>query len=258
MERADGIGGLFFRSRAPEMLALWYRQHLGIDLAPGDYQQAVWQQSAGPTVLAPLPADTAYFGAPSQAWMVNFRVRNLDAMLAQLRAAGIGFEADPQAIPNGRFARLHDPEGNPIELWEPTGRDALVARASGSFEVKLAPLQPYNAAAEARIARQAIDKQFRGDLEASSKGEMISAGTNVPGSAGYVAIEQVIGSLHGRAGSFVLQHNATMLRGAPQLNIVVVPDSAGGALTGLAGSMAIVIDGGRHSYEFTYRLAGTP
>jgi predicted enzyme related to lactoylglutathione lyase len=100
-------------------LAAWYRDHLGIDPAPADYGQPVWQQAAGPTVFAPFPKDTDYFGSSAQAWMVNFRVRNLDAMITQLRAAHITVEVDEKSYPIGRFARLHDPEGNPIELWEP-------------------------------------------------------------------------------------------------------------------------------------------
>ena len=124
MERVHRIGSVFFRSRAPKVLARWYEEHLGVGATPTDYQQAAWQQAAGPTAFAPFSMDTAYFGAADQSWMVNFRVRNLDAMVAQLRAAGISVEVDATAYPNGRFARLHDPEGNPIELWEPAGRDA--------------------------------------------------------------------------------------------------------------------------------------
>ena len=120
-ERVLGIGGLFFRSPDPKALAEWYQQHLGIDPTPTEKQHTVWQQSAGPTVFAPFPANTDYFGSPQQAWMVNFRVRNLDAMAEQLRAAHIEVNVDPQAYPHGRFARLHDPDGNPIELWEPAG-----------------------------------------------------------------------------------------------------------------------------------------
>jgi glyoxylase I family protein len=121
-ERVEGIGGLFFRSPDPKALAEWYQRQLGIDPTPTDYDQPVWQQSAGPTVFAPFPTDTKYFGSPQQAWMVNFRVRNLDAMAAQLRASGITVDIDSKMYPNGRFARLHDPDGNPIELWEPAGR----------------------------------------------------------------------------------------------------------------------------------------
>ena len=123
-ERVLGIGGLFFRSRDPKALADWYQNHLGIDPMPTEYHQPVWQQAAGPTVFAPFPADTDYFGSPQQTWMVNFRVRNLDAMVTQLRASGIAVKVDSQVYPNGRFARLHDPEGNPIELWEPAGPNA--------------------------------------------------------------------------------------------------------------------------------------
>jgi predicted enzyme related to lactoylglutathione lyase len=123
-ERVLGIGGLFFRSRDPKALAEWYERHLGIDPTPTDYQHSVWRQAAGPTVFAPFPMDTDYFGSPQQAWMVNFRVRNLDAMAAQLRASGIPVKIDPEMYPNGRFTRLHDSEGNPIELWEPAGGDS--------------------------------------------------------------------------------------------------------------------------------------
>jgi hypothetical protein len=100
----------------------------------------------------------------------------------------------------------------------------------------------------------AIAKQFRGDLEATSTGEMLTAGTNTKGSAGYVAIERVSGTLHGRKGTFILQHSGTMTRGAPQLTITVVPDSGTGELEGLAGTMAIKVAGGAHSYEFDYTL----
>jgi hypothetical protein len=103
-----------------------------------------------------------------------------------------------------------------------------------------------------------IDKKFTGDLEAASQGEMLSAGTAVKGSAGYVAIEKVTGTLHGREGSFILQHNATMNRGAPSLSIAVVPDSGTGALAGIAGTMQIIIENKQHSYTFDYSLDGAP
>jgi glyoxylase I family protein len=118
-ERVTGIGGLFFRSRDPQQLAQWYQLHLGVDPVPTDYGHTGWQQAAGPTAFCPFPMDTDYLGPRQQAWMVNFRVRSLDAMVAQLRKANIEVKVDPEKYPNGRFARLHDPEGNPIELWEP-------------------------------------------------------------------------------------------------------------------------------------------
>ena len=119
METVTGIGGLFFRAKDPATLGQWYLNHLGISLSPTSYDQAPWSQAAGPTVFAPFPEDTDYFGRPQQAWMVNFRVDNLDRIVAQLRSAGIVVTVDPREYPNGRFARLHDPENNPIELWEP-------------------------------------------------------------------------------------------------------------------------------------------
>jgi len=91
---------------------------------PTSYEDLPWRQEAGPTAFSPFPEATDYFGDSKQMWMVNFRVRDLDAMAAQLQAAGIEIDVDPQHYPNGRFARLHDPEGNPIELWQPAGRDA--------------------------------------------------------------------------------------------------------------------------------------
>ncbi len=128
-------------------------------------------------------------------------------------------------------------------------------RASGSFEVKLVPQAPAQGIEAANLGRMTIDKQFHGELDAHSLGEMIAAGTEVSGSAGYVAMERVTGSLHGRSGSFVLQHSATMTRGEPQLSVTVVPDSGTGELVGLAGSMQIQVEDGRHAYTFEYRLA---
>jgi predicted enzyme related to lactoylglutathione lyase len=124
MERVSGIGGVFFRARDPSALSKWYERHLGVLPTPADYGAPCWRQEEGPTVFAPFPADTDYFRSPSQAWMINFRVRNLEAVVAQLRSAAIEVDVDPQEYPNGRFARLVDPEGNPIELWQPEGRDA--------------------------------------------------------------------------------------------------------------------------------------
>ena len=120
MERVDGIGGVFFRAKDPASLATWYARHLGVQPVPRSYDETPWMQQAGATVFAPFPSDTEFFGRTDQAWMVNFRVRDLDAMAAQLRDAGITVETDPQIHPNGRFARLHDPEGNPVELGEPS------------------------------------------------------------------------------------------------------------------------------------------
>jgi hypothetical protein len=125
--------------------------------------------------------------------------------------------------------------------------------ASGTFEVKLGVLEPYNKSDDgSALGRMSVDKQFHGDLEASSKGEMLSAGTAVKGSAGYVAIERVTGTLNGLRGGFVLQHSGIMDRGAPRLAVTVVPDSGTGELKGLAGTMTIEISGGKHSYGFDY------
>ena len=119
MEHVTGIGGFFFRTKNPAALGQWYKENFGIDLTPADYSQKPWSQQAGPTVFAPFPHDTDYFGSLAKHWMINLRVRNLDAMVEQLRAAKIKVTVDAETYPNGRFARLYDPEGNPIELWEP-------------------------------------------------------------------------------------------------------------------------------------------
>jgi hypothetical protein len=136
----------------------------------------------------------------------------------------------------------------------------MPTRASGPFSVKLNPQQPDNKEAEgANLGRLSIDKTFDGDLDATSKGEMLAASGEVKGSAGYVALERVTGLLHGRSGTFVLQHTATMTRGVPSLSITVVPDSGTGELTGLSGSMAIAIaEDGAHAYDFEYSLADAP
>lgn len=126
--------------------------------------------------------------------------------------------------------------------------------AKGSFTVKLLPL-PFDGQPEgSKLGRMSIDKQITGDLVATTRGQMLSAMTDTKGSAGYVAIERVEGSLHGKAGSFVLQHTGTMNRGVPGLSVTVVPDSATGELVGLQGDFKIVIAEGRHSYEFVYTL----
>lgn len=127
-------------------------------------------------------------------------------------------------------------------------------RASGSFDVTLAPLTLDDKAADATLGRMSIDKIFLGDLEATGKGEMLTAMTAVKGSAGYVAIERVAGKLNGRSGTFVLQHTGTVTRGEQQLSIMVVPDSGTDQLTGLVGRMTIKIEDTKHSYDFEYTL----
>jgi predicted enzyme related to lactoylglutathione lyase len=124
MEKVTGIGGLFFRAKDPKALAKWYSDQLGINLVPSNDNDSAWRQEAGPCAFQPFPEKTTYFGDESKQWMVNFRVRDMDKIASQLRSAGITINIDPKTYPNGRFAHLHDPEGNPIELWEPQGRDA--------------------------------------------------------------------------------------------------------------------------------------
>lgn len=133
----------------------------------------------------------------------------------------------------------------------------MTTRASGTFEVRLSP-QVDGEEAGASLGRLLIDKRFGGDLEATSRGQMLAFRSGVEGSAGYVALERVEGTLAGRAGSFVLQHSGTMERGAQSHSVTVVPDSGTGELSGLAGRMRIVVAEGRHSYEFDYTLADAP
>lgn len=126
--------------------------------------------------------------------------------------------------------------------------------AKGTFEVKLAPLPQDGGAEDSHLGRMSIDKTFHGDLEGTSRGQMLTAMTPVDGSAGYVAVEKVTGTLDGRSGSFVLQHNGTMSGGEQRLTITVVPDSGTGELAGVAGSMTIEVRDGEHSYELAYTL----
>jgi hypothetical protein len=130
----------------------------------------------------------------------------------------------------------------------------MASHARGTFEVTLNREPPYFADAGATLARTSIIKQFQGELEGSSQVEMLSAGTKTKGSAGYVAIERVTGTLNGRAGTFVLQHSGSMNRGKAELTVTVVPDSGSAELTGLVGKMTIDIVEGRHFYDFDYAL----
>jgi glyoxylase I family protein len=116
--RVAGIGGFFFRAREPAALSAWYAEHFGNAPAPASADARPWQQAAGPTVFAPFRQDSDYFGDAEKVWMLNLRVEDLDGLVAALRAKGVRV-SDPEGYPEGRFARLVDPEGNPLELWEP-------------------------------------------------------------------------------------------------------------------------------------------
>lgn len=129
----------------------------------------------------------------------------------------------------------------------------MTNQARGTFDVKIIP-QPADDAAAGPFSRLFLDKQFRGDLDGTSKGQMLGAGTAVEGSAAYVALEVVTGTLSGRRGAFILQHTGTMKRGAPTMTVTVVPDSGTDQLVGLEGKMTIVIADGKHSYDFEYTL----
>jgi uncharacterized protein DUF3224 len=130
----------------------------------------------------------------------------------------------------------------------------MTGQASGTFDVKLTP-QVGEESENLTMGRMTIDKQYHGEIEGTGRGQMLTGGTPVKDSAGYVAIELVSGSLQGRKGSFLLQHTGTMNRGVPQLSITVVPDSGTEELVGLAGTLTIKIEGGKHYYDFDYTLA---
>ena len=140
----------------------------------------------------------------------------------------------------------------------PSAQKASVVtkHASGPFDVKVTP-QPTSDKSETPLGRYTLDKQYHGDLEATGAGEMLTAGTPVKGSGGYVAIEKVTGTLQGHSGSFVLQHTGTMTNNQPQLSVTVVPDSGTGQLVGITGKMIINMAGGKHSYDFEYTLPET-
>jgi len=149
----------------------------------------------------------------------------------------IGFQTSAQTHPDALAAK----------------KEPVMTHASGTFEVKLTPQT--SDGQDATLGRMSIDKQFHGDIEGTSKGEMLTGMTSVKGSAGYVAMEKVSGTLQGKHGTFILQHTGTMDRGAPQLSVTVVPDSGTEELVGLSGKLTIKIADGKHSYEFEYTLA---
>jgi len=128
MERVNGIGGFFFRANSQQRLIDWYRDNLGVETMNPSGAGGVWTQAAGPTVFSPFPADTDYFGRPEQTYMLNFRVNDLDALLAQLKAAGANVDERTESLEGiGRFGWVTDPEGNRIELWQPAASDDSAA-----------------------------------------------------------------------------------------------------------------------------------
>jgi Protein of unknown function (DUF3224) len=130
----------------------------------------------------------------------------------------------------------------------------MTAYAAGPFDVKITPLDPAFKTEDNSLGRMSIDKQYHGDLDATGKGEMLTGATPVKGSAVYVAVEHISGTLQGRSGTFLLQHSGLMTQGTPHLSITVVPDSGTGQLVGLTGTMNVIIADGKHSYDFSYCL----
>lgn len=123
--RVLGVGGFFFRAKDPGSIAVWYRDMLGVQMTPQTYDEAPWRTEAGTTIFEPFDENTTYFGQRDVGWMINFRVDDLDAVVDRLRKHEheVVYEGDGEPFPNGRFAKLHDPEGNAIQLWEPGGKD---------------------------------------------------------------------------------------------------------------------------------------
>lgn len=158
------------------------------------------------------------------------------------------------ALPDAPAALRGTPAPFPATLPPPPAEPRVMARASGTFEVKLTPLSSREAEGGIALGRSAIEKRFHGDLQGTGEGEMLTTLTPVSGSAAYVAIERVAGTVHGRTGSFVLQHRGVMTRGEQDLAITVVPDSGTGELAGIVGTMTIAIAEGTHSYELEYTL----
>jgi hypothetical protein len=177
-----------------------------------------------------------------------------------LHAAGISISGFRASESSATAAGQRKSGGHPQSSQSPssdsgtTQKGANVTQAKGTFEVKVEPQGEADKADGSTLGRMSLDKKFHGDLEATSKGTMLTAGTEVKGSAGYVAIERVTGTLNGKTGSFVLQHNATLSRGTPLQNIIVVPDSGTGQLAGISGRFLVIIADGKHSYEFDYTL----
>ena len=150
-------------------------------------------------------------------------------------------------------AQAHTTVPGPIQ-----GEAVVTTHATGTFDVKLNPAASDTPAEGSALGRMTIDKQWHGDLEGTSKGEMLTAGSSVKNSASYVAVERVSGTLHGKTGTFALAHSGTMTRGVPSLSITVVPDSGTGQLVGISGRLMINIDGGKHVYDFDYTLPASP
>jgi len=163
------------------------------------------------------------------------------------------FSAIRNGAPSGLGVVAHAQAQQPVPSV--VQKEKTVAEhAVGPFDVKMEPQGEPDKADGITLARYSGQKQYHGDLDGTAITIMLTAGTDVKGSAGYVAMERVTGSLKGRSGSFVLQHSATMTRGEPQLSITVVPDSGTGQLVGITGKMNIIIAAGKHSYEFDYTL----
>ena len=151
------------------------------------------------------------------------------------------------------IAALHAQAPDASSAGSPAKGASVPSHAKGTFDVKVTPV-PGDASSPSPVARMTLTKTLHGDLEGTGVGEMLAANTSVEGSAAYVAIERITGTIGGRSGSFMLQHTGTMTRGAPHLVVTVVPDSGTGDLVGLTGTFDIIIAGGKHSYDFAYSL----
>lgn len=229
----------------------------------------LWAPEECPHCAAGTPVDDADDGSGTRELPPSpVRIGAVGEQRVALPGGASDSDTEPRTMRGDRVAQSIASigiDGAPVEqqLRDVPMKDTLdhadkrgrLAHAAGPFEVKLDP-QATAQPTESSLGRMSIDKRFHGDLEGTSKGEMLTAGTGVTGSGGYVAIERVTGALGGRIGSFTLQHSGTMTRGAPQLTITVVPDSGTEQLEGLTGSMKVDLVAGKHSYAFDYTLPG--
>jgi|GEM_PF-924803 len=242
-----GIGGLFFKAENPTELALWYEKHFNISRTPTTYETEPWKQQAGPTVFAPFSQLSEYFGDKEQQWMLNLRVTNIETLITNLRAADIDV-SDTETFPNGTFARLSDPEGNPIQLWE--SKDPTMKVIEGKFEVSITPAEGDTH----DVGRMLIEKRYSGGLEADAFGQMLSQRQPGDTNAVYVALEHVQGKLEGMEGGFSLVHNGKIKNGENSLNIEISPGSGTGDLQGISGYMDIEITDAGHFYTLHYKF----
>lgn len=250
-----------------KLLGEWTGESICIGNHPSCHDEKVIYhiaRSSGGADKVTMAADKIVDGKPEPMYVLNFKYdatrETLIGEFQNARYHGVWEYTIEGNIMEGTLSLLPDKtivRRIKVTRSESTQEESIMTtHATGTFEVKLNPQD--DKSGDASLGRMTIDKQWHGDLEGSSNGQMLTAGTTVKGSAGYVAIEKVSGTLKGHKGTFVLQHSGTMTRGEGQLTITVVPDSGTEELQGLTGKMSIKIENGKHFYEFDYALPGKP